>query len=153
MTKAGKCIIGVAGLLTAIGLMAQYGQGGGFHPGQRPGGARLYNPNTVETLSGEVASVEKIEGMRPGVTSLKIVLKSERQTVAVFLGPSTFLEEAGLQVSAGERLTVTGSRVEVKGEAAILAAELTKGGKSFKLRDDSGRPLWAHKPGSFSGAR
>ncbi len=147
MSKAKMAVLAVVAIAAALGLMAQLGPGQGRGPGAGAGpggqGARMYNPQTVQTVSGEVASVEKTEGKRPGVYGVRISVKSGGETLAVSLGPSSFLEAAGLRISAGDKVTVTGSRITLKGQPLMLAAGITKGDKAVKLRDASGVPLWS----------
>jgi|WetSurMetagenome_2_1015567.scaffolds.fasta_scaffold236637_1 hypothetical protein len=104
---------------------------------------RLYDKNKVVTISGDVSAVDTLppeKGMRGGI---HIMLKGEKETVSVHLGPSWFLEKQKLKVAAGDKITVTGSRITYQDKPAIIAAEVKKGDELLKLRDDNGRPLWS----------
>jgi hypothetical protein len=112
---------------------------------------RMYDPRTAETLSGEVAAVNKFNpaGRSEGV---RFTLKTDKGPIEVILGPAWYFEKQNFSIEAQDKVTVTGSRVVVEGKPAIIAAEVTKGGKTLKLRDASGMPLWmpesAHEPHS-----
>jgi len=123
-------------------LLAQ--RGGGRGPG-----ASMYDPKTVESVSGEVVSVEKIakDGGRRG-GGIHVQLKTDKEEVAIHLGPSSYLADHGFTIEAKEHLDVRGSRVTYEGKPAIIAAEVKKGNQTVKLRDDDGRPLWrGQRPG------
>ena len=76
---------------------------GGWGPGSPY--ARLYNPQTVETMSGVVASIERFtpsKGMSHGVHAL---LKTDKESIVVHLGPAWFIDN---QIRRSDR--VIGSR-------------------------------------------
>ncbi len=134
-------------ICVASGSFAQ----GGMRRGGVPGwGGRMYDPKTVETVSGEVVSVEEIHGKawrqtsggRGGGYGIHLIVKSEREELAVHLGPSWYLDKHGLKITPGDRIEVRGSRITFQGKPAIIAAEVKKGNESLKLRDDDGLPAW-----------
>jgi len=108
----------------------------------------MYNPNTVETLSGEVASVEQLRrrtGGRDG--GIHLMVTTDKETVSVLLGPSWYLTQQKLQVAPKDRVEIRGSRITVNGKPAIIAAAVKKGDQTVKLREDDGRPLWRRQRG------
>jgi len=113
----------------------------------RSGYGRLYNPATVETDSGEVVSVQKIVPMRGMSGGVHFILKSDEGTISVHLGPAWFLEKKGVKIKPKEHVTVSGSRITFEGKPALIAAEIKKGDKTWKLRDDNGVPLWSRRRG------
>lgn len=117
----------------------------GWAAGGRYG--RLYNPGTVETISGEVVSVQKFIPMRGMSGGLHFILKSDKETISVHLGPTWFLQKEGIKIEPNDHVTVIGSRITFGGNPAIIAAKVTKGGKTWKLRDDTGVPLWSMRRG------
>ncbi len=109
------------------------------------GGAyqRMYNQATVETISGEVLSVDKMmpmKGMRAGI---HLTFKTNKETIPVHLGPVWFIERLDSKIEKGDKLEIKGSRVTVNGKPAIIAAELKKGDKVLILRDSAGIPAWS----------
>lgn len=115
---------------------------GGLGPGGGAGYDRMYDPKTVETLSGEVVSVDKIidPGMGYGVS---LTLRTNKETILVYLGPGWFLEKQDLSFAAKDQVEITGSQITFQGKPAIIAAQVKKGDKSLKLRDPAGIPAWA----------
>jgi|UniRef100_A0A7C3SJF7 hypothetical protein len=144
MKKAGLALalLGLVALVWAGAAMAQPRRGwGGWGPGERYG--RMYNPATVETLSGEVTKVERFTPGRGMGYGVHLTLKTATETISVHLGPSWYVEQQGLTFAAGDKLEVTGSRITYQGKPAIIAAEVKKGDKVLKLRDAQGVPVWA----------
>ncbi|MEJ2683805.1 MAG: hypothetical protein P8Z71_05365 [Candidatus Sulfobium sp.] len=122
-----------------------YNSGKGWAAGSRYN--RLYDPGTVETDSGEVVSVQKMVPMRGMSGGLHFILKSDRGTISVHLGPLWFLEKEGVKIEPKDHVTVSGSRIIFRGKPALIAAEIRKGEKTWRLRDDRGVPLWSMRRG------
>lgn len=93
--------------------------------------------------SGEVVSVEKLT-RRGGAGGVHMMLKTEKETIAVHLGPSWYLQPH-LPIAAKDHVEVRGSRVTYHGRPTIVVAELKKGDQTLELREDDGRPLWRGK--------
>jgi hypothetical protein len=104
---------------------------------------RMYNPATVETLSGEVVSVDKIMPMKGMRSGIHLVVKSGKETIPVHLGPAWFIERLDSKIEKGDKVEVKGSRVTVNGKPAIIAAEVKKGENVLVLRDNAGIPVWS----------
>jgi hypothetical protein len=125
--------LGFAGILMACPSYAQQGTGGG----------RMYDPKTVETVKGEVVSVEKIPSPGGKGSGVHLTLKTDKETVSVELGPDWHIEKQPVKIHAKDTIEVKGSRVMVQGKAAIIASEVKKGDQSLKLRDENGIPAWS----------
>ena len=104
---------------------------------------RMYNPATVETISGTVESVDKITPMRGMYYGIHLQLKTDKETIAVHLGPGWYIERLDTKIEKGDNVQVKGSRVTMMGKPAIIAAEVKKGDSVLKLRDENGFPMWA----------
>jgi hypothetical protein len=103
----------------------------------------MYDPKSVEIISGEVIAVEKITpsaGMSYGVHA---TLQTEKETISVHLGPGWYIENQDVKIEPKDRIEVKGSRVTFAGKPAIIAAEVKKGDELLKLRDQGGFPVWA----------
>jgi len=72
-----------------------------------------------------------------------LTVKTDKETIAVHLGPSWYLDQQKMIFAPKDTVEITGSRVTFDGKPAIIAAEVKKGGQSLKLRDATGIPLWA----------
>jgi hypothetical protein len=123
LTKLIVVAVAVAGLLTASKAVAQ----------------RNYDPKTVETVQGKVLSVEKMQQRGCGV---QVMLQTDKETIAVHLGPSCYIDNQRPRIEANDIITVTGSRVTVDGKPDIIAAQVKKGDETLKLRDENGIPVW-----------
>jgi hypothetical protein len=104
---------------------------------------RLYNPKTVETISGEVVSVDKITPMEGMSYGIHLMLKTEKETISVHLGPGWYIERQDIKIEPKDKVEVTGSRITYEGKPGIIAAEVKKGDEVLILRDESGVPVWA----------
>jgi uncharacterized protein YcfJ len=126
ITKFIVVAAAVAGLLSASNAVAQ----------------RNYDPKTVETVEAKVLSVEKTPSKHRGY-GVHLTVQTEKETISVHLGPSWYLEKQTPHIEANDTITVTGSRVTVDGQPAIIAAQVKKGNEVLKLRDDNGVPAWS----------
>jgi hypothetical protein len=115
--------------------------GGGWGPGSQFG--RLYDPKTVETVTGEVIKVERVTPMRGMSGGVHLVIKTDKGDVSVHLGPQWFLENQDVKISPHDMVEIKGSQVTVSGKPAIIAGEVKKGDETLKLRDESGVPVWS----------
>jgi hypothetical protein len=138
-------ILSLISLTYSVGVLAQPGGNsdgsGGW--GRGSGYNRMYDPKTVETISGEVLSVEKItpgNGMSYGV---HLIVKTDGETISVHLGPGWFIERQDISIERNDKIEITGSRITYQGKPAIIAAEVKKGDELLKLRDENGMPYWA----------
>ena len=134
-------------LFMATESLAQRGPGmmwrgsGGWGPGTPYN--KMYDPKTVESITGEVTSVSQIipnKGMASGV---HMNVKTDNETISVHLGPSWYLENQDVKIQAKDKVEVKGSRIMFAGKPVIIAEEVKKGDEILKLRDDSGFPLWS----------
>jgi hypothetical protein len=103
----------------------------------------LYDPKTVQTISGEVVIVEKMvptKGMSAGV---HLVVKTSEDSISVHLGPEWFIDNQDIRIVPKDKITVKGSRITYQGKPAIIAAVVTKGNETLVLRDANGFPVWS----------
>jgi len=114
---------------------------GGWGPDSRY--AKMYNPATVESLTGEVMNIEKIVPRKGMSYGIHLALKTDKETISIHLGPSWYIENQDIKIEAGDRIEVKGSRITSAGKPAIIAAEIKKGNEILTLRDENGFPVWA----------
>jgi len=137
-------ILSVVSLLVATETFAQRGMrwrgSGGWATEGRYG--RMYDPKTVETISGEVVSVDKITPMKGMSYGVHLMVKTDKETVSVHLGPGWYMEKQDVKIEPKDKVEVTGSRITFGGKPAIIAAEIKKGEGVLKLRDENGLPAW-----------
>lgn len=105
--------------------------------------SKMYNPKTVETISGEVVSVDRITPMKAMSYGVHMNVKTEKETISVQLGPGWYLENQDVKIEPKDKVEVRGSRVTFFGKPAIFAAEVKKDDQVLKLRDEDGFPVWS----------
>jgi hypothetical protein len=138
-------IIALSMLLSASLAFAQPIRGWRGSGGWGMGGnyQRMYNPATVETLTGEVLAVERIRPVRGMSYGIHLMMKTSKETISVHLGPEWYIERLDSKIEKGDRIEVKGSRVTILGKPVIIAAEVKKGDGVLVLRDSSGMPAWS----------
>lgn len=119
-------------LLVSTNNFAQSAHHGGYQ----------YNTASVATVSGEITSIESVTRGWGGSTGTHLVLNTGSGALTVYAGPSWFLQDK-VQLVRGDRIEVTGSRINVDGKPGIVAKEIKKGASVVVLRNNDGTPLWA----------
>jgi hypothetical protein len=104
---------------------------------------RMYNPATVETLAGTVEAVDKVTPMKGMYSGIHLMVKTDKETISVQLGPEWYIERLDTKIQKGDKIEVKGSRVTFAGKPAIIAAEVKKDDSTLVLRDSTGIPAWA----------
>jgi len=135
----------VLGGLVAGEAWAQKGMrwrgSGGWAPGGQYG--RLYDAKTVETISGEIVSVDVMAPMKGMAPGLHLTVKTDKETVSVHLGPAWYLENQDVKLAPKDKVEIKGSRITFAGKPALIAAEVKKGDETLILRDGTGVPVWS----------
>ncbi len=141
-------LIGVVALLGLFSMSHSFAQqgmqwrgGGGWGAGAQY--SRLYDPKTVETISGEVIDVDVITPVKEMCYGVHLMVKTEKETISVHLGPGWYIENQDTKIEAKDKVVVTGSRITFEGKPVIIAAEVKKGDEVLKLRDEKGFPFWS----------
>ena len=135
--------IAVAGFVYAGPGRGCCGNGPGMGDGAGPGAGRWFDPAKAETVHGQVVSVEQVASPRGPGAGVVVNLNTGKETLAVHLGPSWFLEKQDMKIAAGDALDITGVKTVRRGQDVFLAAEVKKGDAVLKLRDEQGIPVWA----------
>jgi hypothetical protein len=128
-------VIGLVGL-SLIGAAAQAQRGGRIHY------STLYDPGTVESVQGEVISLSKTLSGNGRDYCLNLTMRTARERILVILEPASYAGKLPISLKTGDRVAVKGSRITITGPT-IIAAEIKRGDAVVKLRDASGRPVWA----------
>jgi hypothetical protein len=147
MKKTGILIaaIFILSILLVTDSFAQRGMmwkgSGGWGMGTQYG--KMYNPKTVETINGEVVSVDKITPMKGMSYGVHMIVKTNKETISVHLGPEWYIESQDVKIMPKDKVEVKGSRITFDGKPAIIAAEVKKGEQVLKLRNENGFPVWS----------
>jgi hypothetical protein len=132
----GILLIAIAiSTLSVASALAQRGMG--------QGAGRMYDPATETTVKGTVEEVKQIPGQRGGASGAHLIVKTDKETLEVHLGPTAFLEKEKFTFAKGDQIEVTGSKVKIGAADALLAREVKKGDKTLTLRNAQGIPVWS----------
>ena len=125
--------LSILSLILASVVWAQRGPG--------PKG-RMYNPQTEETFRAEVLKLETFTLPRGRHTGVHLVVKTDKETIPVHLGPSFFVDKLNVTFAPQDKVEITGSRINPPRGPVIIAREVKKGDKVLKLRYADGTPAW-----------
>jgi hypothetical protein len=135
----------VLGVWSGIDVHAQKGVmwrgGGGWGHGTPYG--RMYNARTVETIHGVVVSLDSITPMKGMSYGVHAMLKTDKETIPVHLGPAWYVENQDVRIIPKDTLEVKGSRITLEGKPVVIAAEVRMGEDVLVLRDVNGFPAWS----------
>ncbi len=140
-------ITAMAVLFAAVSSNAQPGPGmmwrgsGGWGPGAQYN--RMYDPKTVETISGEVIRIDQFTPAKGMFGGIHMNVKTDKETISVHLGPSWYLQNQDVKIEPKDKVEVKGARISFGGKPAIIATEVKKGEEVLQLRDDTGFPVWS----------
>lgn len=112
-------------------------------PGYGWGAGRDFDPATLETIEGEILEVTSAPS--PGwrrAQGLHLTVETSNGPVSVHMGPQWYLQRRGVTFAAGERVTITGSRVSSGSGAGLVATEVRRGKSVLRLRASDGAPAW-----------
>ncbi|HOC45414.1 MAG: hypothetical protein PHT96_09950 [Syntrophorhabdaceae bacterium] len=130
-------------LLSGVSFAQGKRGGGGWGPGTSY--SRLYDPKTVENLSGEIDKIEAFTPRKGMSQGIHLFLKTDTGSIPVHLGPSWYIEGQNVKLAAGDKVEVTGSRITFDKKPAIIASEIKKGDQILKLRGPDGTPAWSRR--------
>lgn len=107
-----------------------------------PNRAPVYDPATETTVSGTVEAVNQVTDRR-GWNGTHIQLKTDKGTMDVHVGPSSFLARQKFQIATGDQVVVTGSKIRYNEADAVVARTIKKGDSEITLRNAQGIPAWS----------
>lgn len=146
-----KIIVAIAIIISILLLTAESALGqsemmrwrGSTGWGSRSHYGRLYDLQTIETISGKIVSIERMTPMSGMSYGIRLMVKTAKETIPIHLGPQWYVMNQNIQFKVNARVDVKGSRITFNGKPAIIAAEVKKRDKVLTLRDSNGSPLWS----------
>jgi len=120
--------------------------------GKGPQGQNYFDPDTVSSFSGTLSDSLNYwagfgDGNYTGAGMHYVFTSNNGETFYLMLGPWWFLENSGIELEVGMKISVTGSVVDPYFEGYdehdfLIAVSITAGGETVELRDAEGYPLW-----------
>lgn len=104
---------------------------------------KLYNPQRVRTISGQVESVDNVAPLAGMAVGTQLTITSSEGWSVVLVAPVSYLSRQDVAFRKGETVTVTGSEIKIGERPVLAAAKVTHGDNTLTLRDDQGKVLWA----------
>src|SRR5947199_853704 len=78
-----------------------------------------YNPSQQQVFSGFVGQVRDYECPVSGSVGTHLSLKVGGENLEVHLAPAKFLKDYGIVINPGEKIQITGMKVEFDGKPAV----------------------------------
>ncbi len=131
-----KTIMAISFIFFASIVLAQHhGKGMMYH---------MYDTKTETTVSGTIEEIltEAHPCCGSTMNHFYIKVKSNNETVKVFLGPTDYVNK-NIKVKKGDAVSIFGSKTTMNNETVIIAKTIKNKEKEFALRNDDGTPKWA----------
>ncbi len=123
--KTAALFIGIL-VLTGFVLSQGYGPCGY--------GCYSWNSDKLVVVQGELISVAP--------TQIKLKTQDRNRIYNLYMGPFWYFSRIGLKISPGDIIRVKGYQVQNSSGYHMYVSEVIVGGKTYRLRDQNGRPLW-----------
>jgi len=140
--------------LMGYGYGYDYGGYNGFYGyvsyPKHPGSGRedpyqkIFDSKIIKTISGSVIKVDQVPEPGFGMEIRMTVFTGKKEVLPVYLGPAFYIvgSEQAKHFKIGDKVTVTGSQVTVRGEPFMIATTVKRGNEVLRLRDKNGNPEW-----------
>jgi hypothetical protein len=110
-------------------------------------GSPMYDAQTETRVMGTVEAVKNVSGSDDACCceaggGTHVTLKTATESIEAHLGPTVWLREQGINLTAGDTIEILGSRVTMRGGPVLLAREIKKGETTWTLRAGAGQVGW-----------
>jgi len=141
-----KVLIAIFALaLLGAGAVIAFSANAGRQATQRHGTGSCMTCANVQaptvTITGTVKDITAPQAGQLGPEILTVVAGTE--THQVMVAPAGFLPTLKLSLKSGDQITLTGWSITCQDQPMVVARDLTMAGKTYTLRDASGKPVWA----------
>lgn len=104
---------------------------------------RMFNPNTIQTITVVVDKVETFTPQKGMNVGTRLITNTDEKVMTIHLGPNWFISNQEIHIQKGDELQVIGSLIMYDNEEVLIAKTVKKGEDTLTLRNDFGRPVWA----------
>jgi sporulation protein YlmC with PRC-barrel domain len=113
-------------------------------PGKEDPFNKIFDAKTIKTISGQAIKVDQVAEPGFGLEMRLTVFIDEKEILPVYLGPAFYIvgTEQANNFKLGDKVTVTGSQVTIRGESFMIATTVKRGNEVLRLRDKDGNPEW-----------
>jgi hypothetical protein len=136
--------IAILALPLAVSSAPGWADSSGFRAGCLSDCVGHYDASAETTVESTVLEVvrEPYSKSGSGTRLVAVVLEDEAGRVLAYLGPECRLDGKLAQLDAGQKVRVTGARVNLDGRRVVLVREVSAGaGAAVTLRDHEGHLL------------
>lgn len=104
---------------------------------------RNFKKDSMVTIDGTISNVGAFRPADNAALGLRLKVKDkDGKTHIVYAGPRQWAMQQDVDWETGKNVKVKGSKTQVDGKQVIMASEITIEGKTLRIRDDEGKPLW-----------
>ena len=105
---------------------------------------KIFDSKTIKTISGQVIKIDQVPEFGFGLQMRLTVFIDKSEILPVYLGPAFYIVGPWQtkHFILGDKVTVSGSRVTVRGESLMIATTVKRGNEVLRLRDKDGIPGW-----------
>jgi DNA/RNA endonuclease YhcR with UshA esterase domain len=110
---------------------------------QATGNAPKYDKATEVKVSGVITDVKDYDCPISGTMGAHVMLQpSQGPAIEVHVAATKYIKSYEMVFAKGDKVDVTGSKVQFQGADVIIAREMARGQDTFTFRDGNGKPLW-----------
>jgi len=138
-TKSSLVLIGMLFFMSSPLLFSQ-----NEHDGWEDGSKfnNLFNIQTIDTLQGEVVSVDSLVPMKGMSYGVRLVFKTAKDTITAIIGPTWFTQCLHILIKPKDEIELSGSHVKFNGGTIMIASRIISNRIILQLRNDKGQPIW-----------
>ncbi len=107
----------------------------------------IFTPDNLRTIEGVVTGVSTFQLVGTNAEWVQVQVRADDGSLAtVHLGPRDYVSRQDFYVAANDRIIVMGAQATAWRQPIILPITASVSGRTIKLRDPTGQPLWNQPP-------